>query len=317
MERQSAPTSHLSAFGLDVEADWSLSGSSPGPPPSGRSSRRVAIRTASMAAFDAAWQQPAEPVFAFAADGVETSFTVERAAEHHRLWLHGFGRYLIANDGTTIRYERDAVPSAARERFVFAQALPVAAVLSGLEVLHASAVCGPSAAAAFVGPSGSGKTTTAVELVLRGARLMTDDVLAIEAEPSGPVAHPGPPFVALREDDRLTKDVVIKLGESAGSSGKLHLTPRVGEEPLQLRVIYHLERAPQPAIEELREGHGPRVLANAFVPYLRSPDRLARHLEMAQLLSSSAAHFRLCTPVGGPDETTLAELEAHLREQGV
>ena len=73
---------------------------------------------------------------------------------------------------------------------MLAQVLPLAAVLRGTHVLHASAVALAGRAVAFMGRSGVGKTTLAGRIVAHGARLMTDDVLAVDdfQARSGPTA---------------------------------------------------------------------------------------------------------------------------------
>jgi ABC-type multidrug transport system ATPase subunit len=53
---------------------------------------------------------------------------------------------------------------------VLAQVLPLAAVLRGIDVLHASAVALAAGPIAFLGGSGAGKTTLASRIVARGAR---------------------------------------------------------------------------------------------------------------------------------------------------
>ena len=68
------------------------------------------------------------------------------------------------------------------QRLMFAQALPLAATLQGLALLHASAAEIDGRAFGFIASSGAGKSSLVVHLVATGdTRLLTDDVLALES----------------------------------------------------------------------------------------------------------------------------------------
>lgn len=73
--------------------------------------------------------------------------------------------------------------------------------LRGLLVLHASAVDVGGAALAFTGHQGMGKSTMAALMCSTGARLITDDVLRVDADKNGgpPVARLGATGVRLRK----------------------------------------------------------------------------------------------------------------------
>ena len=68
------------------------------------------------------------------------------------------------------------------------------------------------------------------------------------------------------------------------------------ERALTLRAVYNLERGDSLAITALATPNVSQLLGSVFVPYLTTPERLQRHLEMAQLLGESAEHFRLSSP---------------------
>jgi hypothetical protein len=311
-------TAHrLTAFGLDVVCDRPLAGSrrSSDESPSDHPSTR--IHSISAAGLEAAWGEAGERVFEPEFPDGRTRFTVGRTAEHYRLWLEDFGRYLITRDGRQIGCLPGEVTADMQERFLFAQALPVAATLQGLEVLHASAVCGPGGAAAFVGASGSGKTTLATRLVLDGAGFLTDDVLAVEVGPGG-LAHPGAPFMALRRDDAAVIDGAPgALGAVIGSSDKLHVARATPDRPVPLRAVYHLGRGATLQIIPLGAETHHLVLGHAFVPYVMTPDRLRRHLQFAELVSTSVEQFELQTPEGSLGPETVTMIADHLRARGL
>ncbi len=306
----------LRAYGLDVECDWALTGALPADaatPPAGATTR---IGLLAADEFTARWDGAVERIFEPEFSDGRTRFTVDRGPERYQLWLEDYGRYLIASDGTWIGCEDGSAPREVQERFVFAQALPVAAVLRGHEVLHAGTVCGPTGAAAFLGVSGSGKTTLTAHLVLRGARFMTDDVLALGERDGEIVAHPGPPFMAIRPEDAwMAGDE--QVGRTVGASDKLHVARDVPGDAVPLRAVYYLARGDEFTIAPLDDEIRRVILGQAFVPYLTTPERLLRHLEIGRLVDERVEQFRLQTPTGGLDDATLDAIEAHLRERGL
>ena len=309
------------AFGLTIESDWPLPGSSlvPGGTRSAAPVTRVIQLEASI--FDDAWAADAERLLEYhpsdRPDGAET-FTADRSDEQYRFWAEDFGRYLVSTDGGTVACERGSVGREQNERFVFAHALPVAAILRGYEVLHVSAVSGEAGAAAFAGASGTGKTRLASRLVARGAGFLTDDVLAVEAAGDDVLAHPGPAFMAIRPDDAvMLAEVGGRLGAAVGSSDKTHVSLPARGEASRLRAIYHLQWGDAFQITPLERGDLNRVLALSFVPYLTTPERLMRHLTIAQLVSAGVTQFRLQTPRTELSDEMLAALEAHMRDAGV
>jgi hypothetical protein len=305
------------AFGLRVDSQRPLAGFRPSTADGRTGGPATRVALLSGAEIDAVWQADAELVYAPPTGDGGIPFTVERTANHYRFWLEGFGRYVVSADGTFVGCERGGATPAQHERFVVAQALPVAAVLQGFEVLHASAVRSGAGAAAFAGPSGAGKTTLAGGLVLRGADFLTDDVLAIEPGDDGPLAHPGPPFMAIRPAHAAAMtDAGGRLGDGVGATDKVHFSPPGGGQAAPLSAIYHLEPGDAVAISALADAGPQRILGLAFVPYLMSPQRLIRHLALGQLLSH-VAQFRLQAPRTGLSDVLLDAVEAHIRQIGL
>jgi hypothetical protein len=304
----------LVAFGLNVDCDWplprSVPATGPAPPPATR------VRELAGEALDGAWRAPAERLFEPSYPDGRTRFTVDLAAGRYRLWFEGFGRYLVGADGSEIGCDASEGRER-RERFLFAQALPLASVLRGFQPLHASAVCGDSGVAAFLGASGAGKTSLASRLVLRGAGFVTDDVLALESGPDAPLAHPGPPFMAVPDADRELLGTHSRLGAAVGASDKLHASPAPPGRPLPLRVVFHLERGGELELAPLIGGDAERLLATAFAPYLMTSERLLRHLQIAEQISATVAQFRLQVPRTGEFGRVLEAVEATLREVAV
>jgi hypothetical protein len=278
------------------------------------SHRTTSVRVLTPDQLDTEWSRPATRIFEPSYPDGRTRFTVDQDSRHYRLWFEGFGRYLVSADGTEISCVQ-GTPRERRERFLFAQALPLAALLHGLEVLHASAICAHDRIAAFVGPSGAGKTTLASRLVVGGAGFVTDDVLAVESAADDVLVHPGPPFMAVPQHDRALIDTGTgALGAAVGTSDKIHACPRPVGEGMPLRAIYHLERGPDVQLSLLDDGAGRRILASGFAAYVVTSDRLRRHLEISRALNAGAEHFRLQCPRSGPLDAILETVKTHLQE---
>jgi hypothetical protein len=308
---------HLAtAFGMQVECDWPLPGTLEVAGEQKLSLPTTRVRRVSSEAIRAAFQTPGEDVHEERFANGTVWFNLSRSADAYRFWVRDYGRHVISADGQLVDCDRGDSRERV-ERFVVAHGLPIAAVLQGYDVLHASAVTGPDGAAAFVGASGFGKTTLASRLIMRGAELVSDDVLTVEPRDNGLVAHAGLPFMAIRSEDMSRISEAGRLGTTVGTSDKVHVSPptHLGEVPL--RVMYHLEAGPELEISTLHVGDVRRLLGLAFMPYLMTSDRLSRHLEVAQLLGATVAHFRLCSPRGSVDERLLNSVESHMRTQGV
>jgi hypothetical protein len=71
---------------------------------------------------------------------------------------------------------------------------------AGIPALHASAVVTEGRAVAFLAANQGGKTGLAAAMMSAGARLLTDDLLPLEALGEGFVARPGYPQMRLRPD---------------------------------------------------------------------------------------------------------------------
>ncbi len=60
------------------------------------------------------------------------------------------------------------------------------------EMLHATAVAIAGNAVLLIGPSGSGKSDLALRLIDRGAKLVSDDAVAVATDHSGPMLSAAP-----------------------------------------------------------------------------------------------------------------------------
>jgi hypothetical protein len=269
------------AFGLDIAADRDLpflAGSAV--EPAGRS-LEVALADSS----DGLWPGDAELISdQQLPDGGGINFQIERSADHgYRIWGPSYGTHVLSADGCRLRGALGEGGLASWQRLLIAQALPFAAVLQGLEVLHASAVVLDGGAIAFAGLSGSGKTSLALDLCRHGAEFLADDVVALELGEEL-LVHPGAPMagVARAEADRLR--AAGANGGTTLASDERETIERVSPRatPAPLRRVFLLERgpegSPEPRFEPAREAQS--LLASTFNLVLADPARLARLLDV-------------------------------------
>ncbi|MDX1999563.1 MAG: hypothetical protein SF066_17730 [Thermoanaerobaculia bacterium] len=168
----------------------------------------------------------------------------------------------------------------------------------GILALHASAVALAGGAVGFLAASTGGKSTLVASYVAAGFPLVTDDVLALDDGPLGPVVQPSYPLIKLTsESARLFGERSFpRLVESFPGTAKNAVVVGRGEighfaaEALPLRGLYLLDRRdeavapttvpvpPREAVVALiRQSFAPRLVASLGLAPNRL-DRLARWL---------------------------------------
>jgi hypothetical protein len=229
------------------------------------------------------------------------------------LWAEDFGRAWLSTDGGEARCApAPQLPDWRRERFLTAHVLPFAALLQGLEVFHASGVVADGQAVALVGGSGVGKTSLALNLALRGLGFLNDDVLVVEpAESGGVVAHPGAGVANVRRDGtRLAERVRdARLGAALGEDEqetRMLMSREHASSPLG--AVFYVHRDPgarQLAVTRSSPADPRTLLASTFNFAVRTPERLARQLEVCGRIAETCAVFMVECP-GSVDATALA-----------
>jgi len=218
----------------------------------------------------------------------------------------GHGTFQVARDGSVIWYKDLTDPRWRWHRPLCAQVLPLAATLQGFELLHASAVVLGDRVIAFVAESGGGKTSLALALLARGASLVTDDVLALEAVDGKTIAHPGVPMANVAGDQmKLLSDVDrVRLGFVMGASDKVHVeVSNMPVEALQLGAVFFLCRSS--VIDRLTfepaDPPDPRdLLAATFMPHIVTPRRLMTQLRTCAEVAANVPIFKLSAPAELP-----------------
>jgi hypothetical protein len=302
------------AFGLDLHCDRSLSfleGSAVAP-----GGRALSLRVVGDDPAALAWPATAELISdQRQADG-EVVFQIESGGEEgFRISGPRYGASVIAADGSSLRGAPGAEGIAAWQRLLVAQCLPFAAVLQGLDVLHASGVVIDSGAVAFVGPSGSGKTSVATALWRRGCGFLADDVLAVERRGEDLLCHPGAPVAAV---DRVEAERLAAAGRLAGEELECNERERVVRVPLNpapapLRALFLLDRRrdgpPRPHFDCLDDAQV--LLSSTFNLVLASPQRLERLLDACALAARQRVE-RVVVSTEVDAEDLAAAIEARL-----
>jgi hypothetical protein len=237
----------------------------------------------------------------------------------YRIWAPRHGCHLVSNDGRRVRSALPKVPAWRWQRLLFAQVLPLAAKLQGLELFHASAVAIDGRAVAFVAPSGTGKTSVAAHLAASGMPLVTDDVLALESTSDAVRAHPGAAMASLDPDEwrRMTDEGRKRLGEPMGRSDKIYLEVPLAHRSLPLRAVYYLgreARARTLRVEAIDPPAPDLLLASAFIAYVRSSNHLLNHLNVCARVAQSARIFRVVIPPAAGAVDVASAVEAHATE---
>jgi hypothetical protein len=304
------------AFGLEIDASFPAPGlPPPGEGPPGRPTRADLVAPE---AIDGDWPAAgAERVLEERFDDDVPVRTIDAHPEAgYRLYARGFGLARLSPSGDLIQCSPPDVEPWSWQRFLVGRILPWAAVLRGIEVLHASAVALDGSAVAFVAPTGGGKTSLAIQLVARGAGFLTDDVLALEEHDGALRAHPGAAIAAVRDAERdlIPPETWRTLGSELGHSGKTYLEIRREDAPLPLRAVYYLRPADEPAIEPIDHPDPRLLLTSTFVFGVRTPERLANQLSICARIARDVPMFSLGIPTSTQSAAVAALVDEHARE---
>jgi len=241
--------------------------------------------------------------------GGELLLSVDRHPEiGYRIEATGHGGHLLAADGRSAACTPAVGEDWAWHRLFFAQVLPTAAALQGLEVLHASAVEIADEAIAIVSFSGGGKSSVAGHMVALGARFLTDDVLALEPATASLMAHPGPAFACLEEGEL---EQMPHAGERLHRADKVHVAMQPSSHAVPLARLVFLERserADRISMEPLSPPDPRLLLASTFAFHLTTRRRLVAQLDACAAIAHRVACFRLVVPAGETAAATAAVL---------
>jgi hypothetical protein len=305
------------AFGLDIATDVDvpyLSAFDVSAPPGPRRAtlRRVGRKAMRELAGDLC---DSVPVFERRFASGKPMLLVRRSADAYRLWAPRHGEYIVSAAGDRISARIPDNGGWWWTRLLFAQVLPLAASLQGLECLHAGCVALGGRAYALAAPSGTGKSSTLLHLVARGALLVSDDVIATDVAGGSVTVHPGPRIVGAdpAELAKIPPDRRPRAVVAAPDDPKTHVDLNAAQAPLPLAAMYFLHRDPAAATLVVRPTvDAGRLLGSRFLSYLDEPEQLARHLDTAASIAGRVEMFEVAIPKSSSAVDVAAALAAHM-----
>jgi hypothetical protein len=233
----------------------------------------------------------------------------------HLLWARDYGRVLISPDGLELLCEPDPANDDWAS-IVSSQALPLAATIRGLEVMHASGVVLDGRAVLITGPPGAGKSSLAAALVRAGARLLSDDAVALQLSDGALIAHAGSVVLQLRasEDERLSADERTTLGRPVSAiEGKHRYVSAAAPVAAALGCVFLLERsAREPVVERLPAVDPFELIASTFNLSVCTPARLRRQLDVVCAIAANGLAHRLRVQPGLDAVQLAAIVQEHL-----
>ena len=171
-------------------------------------------------------------------------------------------------------------------------AVPTALTAWDQPVLHASAVDWADGAVLFTGPSGSGKSTLAIAAATRGARLVADDGVLVEATNQTGIGS----ITTLRRHHDHATDVLpsVQAGEVVTLTGKQRIDPdaegiELASGPRPILALFAIDRIGESAsirATRCRPAEATDVIARSF---FAPPGPPALALESLDRASSIAA----------------------------
>lgn len=185
----------------------------------------------------------AEPSEYLGQDQVDPNIQVRlyRTDSGYLLRFDDTGDFLISQDGLRIEwFPGSGVRLESARIDVLGRALPLAMHVRGTFCLHGSAVACQSGGIAFLAPKLGGKSTLALALTNAGARLTTDDTVAVNLGPPARL-HPGVHTLRLWVDSasRLS-DAPVRETPPGDKQLVGPSSDRLQLEPVPLQAIYLL-----------------------------------------------------------------------------
>lgn len=275
------------AFGLELEGDF------PAPGLEGRAGRS-ATRRAELTRVEHGLLAAGDAESVLDVDLAGTPFRIYRGRRGGYLLDHGFfGRFEVAPGGRSIRCAPAArQPDWSWQRFLAAQPLPLAALLAGLECLHASAVAVAGRGLLLLGPSGAGKTSVALHIARHEQGLITDDVSAIELRGGVAVVHAGARTANVDPSELAhVGSAVTTLGAQDGESRVLTESIQADGGPWPVGAVYVLSRRAGVSDLEIRppdRSPAAILLGATFNSFHREQARLRTQLDIVANLAERA-----------------------------
>jgi hypothetical protein len=217
-------------------------------------------------------------------------FLVERGRAGDHRFSHGERSVqLLSADLELLRCAWAGDEEPGQWRIVLDSVLFSVALLHGYEALHGGAVATAAGAVAIVAGAGGGKSTLLAELLRRGASLLTDDVVVLEAVGDGPpLAHPGPPLMTVPASiDPPPGDPIATVGEERWVS----VATVAAAVPLAAIVLLNRSPGKETALRQVSNPLAP--LLASLLRFPRTPERERARFEIAAAIASRVPIWEL------------------------
>ena len=305
----------LAAFGLSLITDM--------PPPGAWEARplrepSLQIRSVTAQTIEHSWS-------GFEGMGWEgviygAPFVVERGRAGDYRFVHGTRAvHHLSADASVLQCAPSDPADPSWWRVVLDSVLFTVALLQGYEALHAGAIATPDGVIAITAASGGGKSTLLSELLGRGLELMADDVLVLESQGAeAPLAHPAAPLMTVPATriPTLKEADPSETGEAsppeAGDAGPPETISSIDDErwiavpvhpePLPLQALVVLDRQPglQLSLHQIQDPLAP--LMGSLMNFPRTPERQQTRFDLASVLASKTALWRLTADLSVPPD---------------
>jgi hypothetical protein len=309
-----APSSSLSAFGLSLITDLCPPGAWQ---PQAFREPSLRILSATAEEIQDNWSGRDAVGWEAVIDGAP--FVVERGIDGDHRFVHGAqpdpsgipsartrAIHHLCADAAVLRCAPSDAVDPSWWRVVLDSVLFTVALLRGYEALHAGALATPDGVVAITAATGGGKSTLLAELLGRGAALMADDVLVLEARGAEPpLAQPAPPLMtvpatmlpALSVDRH--PETICTIEDEHWIAAPVHL----GELPMRaLVVLDRRPRAHEPgshaSLQRIERPLAP--LLDSLMSFPRVPERQRARFEFASVLASTTGLWRLSASLHTP-----------------
>jgi hypothetical protein len=232
-------------------------------------------------------------------DAASDSDDYVRVDDSTLVYRSPYGRFRLSSARELTVDASPGVSSTSLRLAILGRALGALLQWRGLFVLHASAIVRRGSIVAFAGESGVGKSTTALAHLARGARLVADDLVAIDLSADHPRVLPAFPQMKLWPDAAEAFGIDIVQHERVHErleKRMIAVEPRFvsGAADVLAEIFILAEGAPTRVealdlqgalVELLRHSYAPRIM--------RALGLQGRHMEQCARLASMLPVRRL------------------------
>lgn len=186
--------------------------------------------------------------------------TISRHTRGYVIDVKGVGKFQISNSGHLVRHERYSSESKILENFIIGNIQPLLLTLKGHIVLHANVVLIGTKAVALMGPSGFGKTSLSISLLMKGCKLLSDDLCQLGRYRRKYIVKPYLPYLSVANENPF----IDTLGKTI-YEGPIKKWIKLNKgffqrSPAPVTALYSLRRGQRLHIETLHDARAVQAL---------------------------------------------------------